>query len=194
MSLETTVYSVLIVSSSDNFFDSVSTLLSPSEYMPILRANNISSAKRIIAERQFDFVVINSPLPDDTGIHFACDICENSSSAVLLFAKGEVFATVSDKLTPYGAFALNKPISRNTAMTAFLWMAATRERLRKREAKAVSLEQRMKEIRIINRAKWMLIEKENMNEAEAHRKIEKQAMDSCLPKIDIANKIIDKYS
>ena len=191
MSLKKTVYSVLIVSSADNFFDSVSSLLSPSEYSPVIRANSISSAKRLFAERQFDFIIINSPLADDTGISFACDICESSASAVLLFARGEIFAAVNDELTPYGAFALNKPVSRNTAMTAFLWMAATRERLRKREKKSVSIEQKMKEIRIINRAKWLLIEKEGLSEPEAHRYIEKQAMDKCVPKIDIANEIIN---
>ena len=79
-------------------------------------------------------------------------------------------------------------------MMAFLWLAAARERLRKNEIKTVSIEKRMNEIRVINRAKWLLIENEKLSEAEAHRKIEKQAMDSCLPKIDIANKIIGKYS
>ena len=52
----------------------------------------------------------------------------------------------------------------------------------------------MKEIRIINRAKWLLIEKENLSEAQAHREIEKRAMDRCLPKTDIANDIISKYA
>lgn len=79
-------------------------------------------------------------------------------------------------------------------MMAFLWLAAARERLKKNEIKTVFIEKKMKEIRIINRAKWLLIEKENLSEAQAHREIEKRAMDRCLPKTDIANEIISKYS
>ncbi len=194
MSLKQTIYSVLIISSTDYFINSISSLLSPAEYSPICTAKSISAAKRETARRHFDFIIINSPLGDETGVQFACEKSENSASAILLFAKSEVFSSFYEKLTPFGVFTINKPSSRDIIMMAFLWLAAARERLRKNEIKTVSIEKRMNEIRVINRAKWLLIENEKLSEAEAHRKIEKQAMDSCLPKIDIANKIIGKYS
>jgi response regulator NasT len=52
----------------------------------------------------------------------------------------------------------------------------------------------MEEIRIVNRAKWLLINERKMAEPEAHRYIEKQAMDRCIPKGDVAREIIDMYS
>ena len=52
----------------------------------------------------------------------------------------------------------------------------------------------MEEIRVVNRAKWMLISKCGMTEEDAHRFIEKQAMDRCVPKKEIAETIISKYS
>ena len=48
----------------------------------------------------------------------------------------------------------------------------------------------MAEIRLVNRAKWILIASRSMDEAEAHRWIEKQAMDRCLTKREIAEEII----
>ena len=48
----------------------------------------------------------------------------------------------------------------------------------------------MEEIRLVNRAKWLLIEKQNMTELEAHRYIEKQAMDQCVQRKEIALQII----
>ena len=62
------------------------------------------------------------------------------------------------------------------------------------EKKTLSLEDKMQEIRIINRAKWILISELKMTEADSHRYIEKQAMDRCVSKREIAEGIIRTYS
>ena len=51
----------------------------------------------------------------------------------------------------------------------------------------------MAEIRIVNLAKWLLIQQQGMTEAEAHRFIEKQAMDRCVKRKAIAEEIVGKY-
>ena len=52
----------------------------------------------------------------------------------------------------------------------------------------------MKEIRLINRAKWLLIKELKMDEPQAHRYIEKQAMDQCITKREVAETLIKMYS
>ena len=61
------------------------------------------------------------------------------------------------------------------------------------EEKTVSVEEEMKEIRLVNRAKWLLIDQLKMTENEAHKFIEKQAMDRCVTKKKIAENIILTY-
>ena len=73
-------------------------------------------------------------------------------------------------------------------------MAAVRERLRKLEKKTLSVEEKMEEIRLVNRAKWLLISELKMEEPQAHRYIEKQAMDRCVSKREVAEEIIKTYS
>ena len=192
MRLERTVYSVLIVSSADNFKDAFSALLSPCEHSPVEYATSVSAAKRLVAQKQFDFVIINAPLPDESGAEFACELSQKSGSAILLFANVQSFSAFYEKLTPFGVFTLNKPISQHSAINALLWLAAARERLKQHEVKTISLEQKMKDIRTINKAKWLLIENENMSEGDAHRYIEKQAMDKCVAKITVAKEIISR--
>ena len=68
-------------------------------------------------------------------------------------------------------------------------LCGTRERLRRMEQKSLSMEDKMAEIRLINRAKWVLIE-QGMSEQDAHRYIEKQAMDRCVPKRVVAEEIL----
>ena len=65
--------------------------------------------------------------------------------------------------------------------------------LSKFEKKNVSLEDKMAEIRIVNRAKWTLIEACNMTESDAHHYIEKQAMDHCITRREVAESILQTY-
>ncbi len=194
MSLEARIYSVLVVSSSETFNNATLELLPPSDYQPVCFTSNISEAKRYLAERNFDFVIINSPLPDDNGTRFAIDCCRSMTTAVLLLARTEIHAEIHNKVVSHGVFTLPKPISKATMIQALGWLESARERLRKLEKKTLSVEERMEEIRIVNRAKLLLVSELHMTEPEAHRYIEKQAMDTCVSKRDVAEGIIKTYS
>ena len=101
---------------------------------------------------------------------------------------------VFDKVVDHGVFALAKPVSVPLLSSALGWMASARERLKKMEEKSLSFEEKMEEIRIVNRAKWLLISSLGMDEPQAHRTIEKQAMDRCVSKKKVAEEIISTYS
>ena len=99
-----------------------------------------------------------------------------------------------EKLIGAGVFALTKPLSAQMFAQALEWMMTVRERLRKAETKTLSIEEKMAEIRVVNRAKWLLITELKMEEPQAHRYIEKQAMDRCISRRDVAEEIIRTYS
>ena len=194
MSLKQRVYSVLVVSAAENFTGALCELLPESKYYPVHKTASISSAKRAIAEREYDYVIINSPLPDDIGTRFAIDTSNSKNVVVLLLVRTELHAQIYDKVAEHGVFTLPKPTSKSTMLTALCWMSSARERLRKFEKKTLSIEEKMEEIRIVNRGKWMLITELHMEEPEAHRYIEKQAMDRCISKREVAEEIIKTYS
>lgn len=187
-------YSILIVSSSEKFNSSIKTLLPVSDFYPIDIVINEGSARRLILERTYDLLIINSPLPDDFGTALAADVCREGGGAVLLLVKSELYSEITEKVNKYGVFVLSKPTSPQMVSQALDWMKAMRNRLSGMEKKAVSLEDKMKEIRLINRAKWILIEQLKMTESDAHRYIEKQAMDRCVTKVEIAETIIRTYN
>ena len=194
MSLKERVYSVLIVSAAEGFNDALATLLPTSKYSPTNFVSNISAAKRALAERAFDFVIINSPLPDDIGTRFAIDTGSSKETVVLLMVRAELQAEIYDKVAEHGVFVLPKPTSKPTMAVALSWLSSAREKLRKTEKKTLSIEEKMEEIRIVNRAKWILIRELKLDEPEAHRYIEKQAMDRCISKRIVAEEIIKTYS
>ena len=193
MSLKEQVYSVLVVSVSENLNLALPEIFSVPVFSPVQFVSNISAAKRAIAERDFDMVIVNSPLPDDTGIRYAIDTVSGRQTVVLFLAREDSYARSFDQLAEHGVFLIRKPVSKTALELASGWLISARERIRKTERKTLSIEEKMNEIRLVNRAKWLLISELKMTEPDAHRYIEKQAMDRCVPKKQIAEEIIGTY-
>ena len=187
------IYSVLIVSAAEKFNASVRNLLPEKDFSPVHIIGSISEAQRMILERPYDFVLVNTPLPDDFGRKFAIDVCTGKSSVAILLVRSELYDETYAKVVDYGVLTLRKPTSVPMMSQSLDYMRATRERLRRLEKKTVSLEDKMAEIRIVNRAKWALIESCKMTEEDAHRYIEKQAMDRCVTKREVAESILQTY-
>lgn len=186
-------YSVLLVSSSPKFNESMLALLPESRFYPVAAVSDVSSARRRLLENKYDIVIINAPLPDDFGTRLALNICDNSGTAVLLFVKAEHYPDINGRVSPFGVLVLPKPASSQAVSQSLQLLCGTRERLRRMEQKTASIEEKMEEIRIINRAKLLLMEQLKMTEKEAHRFIEKQAMDRCVTRITIAQSILSTY-
>lgn len=193
MELSERCYSLLAVSASAKFDDSLTSLLPRGMFSPVMFASDVAEARRLILENRFDIVIINSPLPDDFGTRLALDLCENSGTGVMLLVRAEHFPDIDFLVSPYGVLTVSKPTSTAAIVQSLRLLCATRERLRRMEQKTASIEEKMEEIRIINRAKWLLIEQLKMTEAQAHRYIEKQAMDRCVTKRKIAENILSTY-
>ena len=186
-------YSVLLVSASEKFNNTIMPLLPMTDYWPVTTVNTVGAAQRRMLETTYDIVIINAPLPDDFGMRLAMDTCAASGAGVLLLVKSELYDEVYSKVVRYGVITLAKPTNRQMVAQNLRILCATRERMRQMQAKQATVEEKIREIRLVNRAKWLLIECLHMTEAEAHRYIEKQAMDLRISKREAAENIIKTY-
>ena len=194
MELEERVYSVLIVSASEKFQNALRSLLPESAYSPIVTVASVGAAERARNNQDFDFVFVNSPLPDDAGIRFAIDCCRAGGTVVLLFAAAALYDSIQSRVEKHGVFVLPRPVPRDAILRGLNWMTAARERLRSYEKKVQPVEEKMEEIRLVNRAKWLLISELKMSEPDAHHYITRQAMDRCCSKRAVAEEIIRLYT
>lgn len=185
--------SVLIVSSAERLNATMLSSLPESRYQPITAVPDASAASRMLLERPFDLVIVNTPLPDQFGTRFALDVCEKTAAGVLLLVKAEHYADIDARVSPYGVLTLSKPTSAGLFSQSLQLLAATHASLRRMEQKTASMEEKMEEIRMVNRAKWLLIEQLKMTEQQAHRYIEKQAMDRCITRRAVAEQILATY-
>ena len=186
-------YSVLIVTASDSFTTKIMPLLPVTDYWPVTTVHSVGEARRRIAEAAFDIVLINAPLPDDFGMQLAVDICTGSGAGVLLLVRNDQFDDIYARVVGYGVLTLSKPTGMQMVAQNLRILCATRERMRQMEAKQATVEERIEEIRLVNRAKWLLIECLGMTEPEAHRYIEKQSMDQRISKREVAESVIKTY-
>ena len=186
-------YSVLLVSAAESFTATTMTLLPGTDYWPVDTARSVGEARRALLERSYDIVIVNAPLPDDFGLQLAMDACGGSDTGSLLLVKSELYDEVYARVVEFGVLTLAKPVSRSLMTQALHLLCAMRERLRRMEERQASVEEKMEEIRIVNHAKWLLIQCLCMTEADAHRYIEKQAMDTRTSKRSVAETIIKTY-
>ena len=186
-------YATLLVSASQSFVKTLQALLPTSVYDPISVRCDAASARRALLENRFDIIIVNTPLPDEFGTALALDACADSGAGVLLLVRAELFPQVNEQASPGGVLTLPKPLSQTLVSQSLTLLRGTRERLRRMEQKTATLEEKMQEIRLVNHAKWVLIEQLKMTEEQAHKYIEKQAMDRCITRRAVAENILSTY-
>ena len=186
-------YSVLLVSSNEKMNASLTSFMAREEYSPVEVSTSVSSARRLIDQRDFDIVIINTPLKDEVGINFAIELTDNSSCGVLLMVNSELFDEVNYKVQDLGVFTVSKPVNATIMSQTLKMLCSMRERLLRMEQKQKSFEEKMEEIKLVNRAKLLLVENLHLTEEQAHKFIEKNAMNERKSKVFVAGKIIEEY-
>ena len=185
-------YRVLVAGANDKLGESIAALLPKNEYEPPVFAASVGEIRRLALESTMDLVVLNTPLKDEFGTRLALDLADYNI-AVLLMVQGDVFDQVCYKVEDYGVLTLAKPVSRQSFYTAVKLLTAMRAKMLRMEKKNQALQEKMQDIRTINRAKWLLITNLQRTEDEAHYHIEKKAMNSRLSRREAAEEIIRTY-
>ena len=185
--------SVLIVSSSEKGKELLKELMTFQSYNKIITADTGNEARRLLIEKDFDLCIINAPLKDEFGDEFAINIASRGISQVMLIIKNEMADEVSEKVEEFGVFVVPKPINRQFFWSALKLMNAAHNRLMSLQSKNVQLQKKIDDIKFIDRAKCLLIQTLKITEEEAHRAIEKRAMDMRITKKEVAAEIMRKY-
>ena len=180
---------ILIVSSAKKSKELLVEIIKSSGNYEIESVDDKISCQEIIKNKDFDLIIINAPLKDDYGEKLAIFIDENTSSDIILIIKNDYKEKFS-KLEGKGIFILEKPINKFLLMNIINLYIIHRRRYNLISKENEQLKKTISNIKLINRAKLTLIQYLKMSEDEAHRYIEKQAMDLRITKVEIAKNIL----
>ena len=100
---------------------------------------------------------------------------------------------VSDLLTEHGVLVIAKPINKHLFHHYLQFTECFKMRMLRVEEENQKLRHMVEDMKIINRAKFLLITCLNMSEEQAHRYLEKQAMDLRMSKVQVAMQVIKTY-
>lgn len=185
-------YRVLVVGANDKICDFISEMLPKNDYEPLIRSDSAGAARRMVLDASVDLAILNAPLREEFGTQLALDLADENIG-VLLLVQSDVYDQVCYKVEDEGVLTLPKPMSKQSFYSAIKLLTAMRGKLLRLDKKNQALQEKMTDIRAVNRAKWLLIEHHRMTENEAHHYIEKQAMDMRLSRREVAENIIRSY-
>ena len=185
--------SAVIVTSSEKSTAYFTEVLNAASLTHITAAKSCGEARRVFLERDFDLIIINAPLRDESGEELARHIASKGAAQVILVVAGEHYDAVSAVCENDGILTISKPVSRAVFWSALMLARASQNRIMRMQSENRKLQQKIEDIRIADRAKSVLISCLNMSEQEAHRYIEKQAMDMRLSKRAVAEEILRTY-
>ncbi len=152
-----------------------------------------AQARRTLSEEDYALIVINSPLSDEFGHDLAVDFVTNTAAGVILLVKSELADDVADRVEPSGVLCLAKPMTRSAMLHTVKIALAAHNRLNQLLQEKRTLERRLEQQRLVDRAKFLLMEHASMSEAQAHRYIVKQSMDLRTTKEAVANQVLSMY-
>jgi len=156
--------------------------------MDILPAANGLEARKLLQLHAFDLVVVSAPLADEYGDAVA-RAADAADATTLLLVKAEHADPVWEHIKQTDVCLLTKPFKRAMLFQALRHATKLTSLRRERDR----LRQQIQEANLLNRAKLVLIQVLKMTEPQAHRYIEKQAMDLRITRREVAEGIINTY-
>ena len=184
--------SVLIVSSSVQIYDNICDIFDEKEFSPVVYSDSFDSADDKISNENFDLLIVNENNESEFTVDFIMKYIDKPIG-ILLICKSDTYEKLYLDLEYQGVFVLQKPLNRNCFLSSVRIVSALHSKLNKFDEKNRLLREKIDDIYVIDRAKWLLIGSLNMSEKDAHYYIEKQAMNLRTSKRKIAENIIRTY-
>ena len=183
----------LIVSAGGSSNEYISARLTELGYTRPLIVPSGAEARRRMLESDFELIVVNSPLPDEFGHELCATAVEKTDAGVVLLVKAAAAEQLLTPMSEQGVLLVSKPFSNTLFLQAIHMASASNHRLQFLRQENNRMQEKLAQVRLVSRAKCCLIQHEQMTETEAHRYIEKTAMDTRRDRTEVAQDILDSY-
>ncbi len=183
----------LIISGSEKGMEIIAQFLYSYGYKNLTSTASGSEARRMAQTSDYALMIINTPLKDEFGHELSISLSEHTSAGIILLCKTDIADDVSDKVGDYGVCVVSRPMNKNLFHQSIRLVEATRSRMLGLKQENSKLLVKIDELRLISRAKCALVQHLKFTESEAHRYIEKQAMDTRSTRKEVALRILSTY-
>lgn len=186
-------YSVLIVSSRPSLYEIFCFLDVLNDICDYVYKTDLPSARSELAVTDFDLIIIDCRINNGSEFGFASETASSTSASIIILTPDSQNHFLREKAEPYGIFTIGIPTNHNTLIQTVMLALNTAKQKKNKYSDLSVYSEELEELKLINRAKLILIDHFKMTENDAHRYILKRAMDMKEKKVTVAEKIIKTY-
>lgn len=182
---------ILIAGKSEQICENIAALLTEQDISTVNVTDG--AVARSIDVSLFDVVIISTPLSDEFGLDLTAELKAKSSAPFIVLTKSEIADEVQSKIKFTGAFVIGRPCGKTALLQAIRFADVAGESIKRLEKENVRLEKQLEDVKAVSRAKVCLMQYLSLTEEQAHRHIQKQAMDMRKSQREVAEEILRMY-
>ena len=149
--------------------------------------------ENVASPMKYDCIIVCEKSAGCDNREVALRLTESGKRMVLYIVSERSYESAREVLDGSGVLIMSLPCTKKTLTETAAMICQMNGRLSGEIARQSRLEEKIGEERLVSRAKLTLITTLGMSEAQAHRFIEKQAMDMRLSKRSVAENILKTY-
>ncbi|MDR0426803.1 MAG: ANTAR domain-containing protein [Clostridiales bacterium] len=167
-------------------------MLKQSAYKKADVVTSFAEAARKAADKAYALCIFCAPKMETAAVDLAAALSQKAAQ-VILIVRAEYYEEIAHKVEGYGVMVLPRPLSKTLLYNAVKIAEAVQVKLKTLRDENLALAQKLEEIKLINRAKYVIMQALSLSENDAHKYIEKQSMDRRIGKLALAKEILDNY-
>ena len=162
--------------------------------LALVTADGMDEAERKLAQLDPALVVWQCDAPGLPALRQCVRLAEGSEAVFLLLVRPGTYEAVWRFVQAAGICVMSWPAPQEVFRQTLRNLLLLKKSLRAMQEKTDQLQSQLQDMKRIQKAKSLLMNQLGMSEADAHRWIEKAAMDRCVKKREIAETIIRMYA
>lgn len=182
----------IIAAASEDIRNSLSSMCAEAEISDIT-INDGGNVRELFAEHNYDIALLVLPFSDRFGADTAAYLSKSYDTQTIAFVPSKVYDDVCIKLSGAGILILPKSAPRSLIVNALRNAVHVKNKLDGLRDEKRVLTEMVNEMKLVSRAKCVLIEYLRISEKEAHRQMQKRAMDQRITLSEVAMDILKTY-
>lgn len=158
-----------------------------------ISATGGNDLRDLCANGCYDLVVMALPLENEFGLETALHISKSCPGGLLIITPSKVYEEVCEKGARILAPILPRTAPKAQIINIMRFLLSVQRKFSEADEENAKLQGVVSEMKLVNRAKCVLIEYLRISEQEAHRQLRKRAMDQRVTLTDAARDILKIY-
>lgn len=165
-------------------------ILPQTVYSPMQTFKSVSSLKQQLRMQRPDLLIIQEPIDEGVTWRLAYEWKQTVDCEVLLMVPMRQYDQVVYQLNDSGVCVIADSSNGQTIYQTCEQLRIKREEIQKYKVEIEQLKKKIRNDRLVNRAKLVLIESYHWSEEKAHRYINTIAMNNSVTKVDVAKELL----